>query len=66
MDLLHVGTEGLVVTLWLGHESAATAQVFLDAYLELKHKVLDKTAPPSGEHGRYRPGDKLLAFMKGL
>jgi len=34
--------------------------------LELKHKVLDKTAPPSGKHGRYRPGDKLLAFMKGL
>jgi hypothetical protein len=50
----------------LGHESIETTQVYLDADLELKQKILDKTTPPTGKPGRYRPGDKLLAFLKGL
>lgn len=66
MDLLQEGVDQSVIALWLGHESIETTQVYLDANLALKEKILDKTAPPSGKPGRYRPDDRLLAFLKGL
>jgi len=66
MDLLQEGVEQRVLALWLGHESVETTQIYLDADLELKQKLLDKTTPPNGKPGRYRPDDKLLAFLKGL
>ena len=34
--------------------------------LALKQAILDKTTPPEGKPGRYRPDDRLLAFLKGL
>jgi site-specific recombinase XerD len=66
MDLLQEGAEPIAIALWLGHESIETTQVYLDADLELMQKILDKTTPPTGKLGRYRPDDKLLAFLKGL
>ena len=66
MDLLHQGNEQCVIALWLGHESIETTQVYLDADLEMKQRILDKTTPPNGKPGRYRPEDKLLAFLKSL
>ena len=66
MDLLQEGVEQRVLALWLGHESVETTQMYLDANLELKQEVLDKTTPPTGKPGRYRPDDKLLAFLKSL
>src|SRR6185312_4992415 len=66
MDLLQQGNEQAVIALWLGHESIETTQVYLDADLEMKQRILDKTTPPNGKPGRYRPGDKLLAFLKSL
>ncbi len=66
MDLLQEGVEQSVIALWLGHESIQTTQIYLDANLELKEKILAKTAPPDGKPGRFRPDDKLLAFLKGL
>lgn len=66
MDLLQEGVEQRVLALWLGHESVETTQIYLDADLELKQKVLDKTTPPGGKPGRYRPDDQLLEFLKNL
>ncbi len=66
MDLLQQGVEQRVLALWLGHESVETTQVYLDANLELKQKILDQTTPPSAKPGRYHPDDKLLAFLKSL
>jgi site-specific recombinase XerD len=66
MDLLQEGTEQIAIALWLGHESIETTQVYLDADLELKQRILDKTTPPNGKPARYRPDDKLLSFLKGL
>ncbi|MFZ4536274.1 type I restriction-modification system subunit M [Propionivibrio sp.] len=40
--------------------------IYLDADLAMKQAVLDKTKPPEGKPGRYRPDDPLLAFLKGL
>jgi site-specific recombinase XerD len=66
MDLLQQGVEQRVLALWLGHESVETTQMYLDANLELKQKILDQLTPPSAKAGRYRPDDKLLAFLKSL
>ena len=66
MDLLQAGVEQALIALWLGHESIETTQIYLDANLALKEQVLAKTTPPDGTPGRYRPDDKLLAFLKSL
>ena len=57
---------GRAFSLWLGHESVETTQIHLDADLEMKQAVLDRTTPPEGKRGRYRPDDRLLVFLKGL
>jgi site-specific recombinase XerD len=66
MDLLQAGVEQSVIALWLGHESIETTQIYLDADLELKERMLAMTTPPGGTPGRYRPDDALLVFLKGL
>jgi len=66
MDLLQEGVDRSVIALWLGHESIETTQMYLDADLELKQRVLDRITPPTGRPGRYRPGDRLLAFLNAL
>ena len=66
MDLLQEGVEQSNIAIWLGHESIETTQIYLDADLAMKQAVLDKTTPPEGKPGRYRPDDPLLAFLKGL
>ena len=66
MDLLREGVDRSVIALWLGHESIETTQVYLDADLDLKQRALDRSTPPTGRPGRYRPDDKLLAFLKAL
>ena len=66
MDLLQAGVDCSVIALWLGHESVETTQIYLDANLALKEEVLDRTTPPNGRPGRYRPDDRLLTFLKNL
>jgi site-specific recombinase XerD len=66
MDLLQRGIDRTVIALWLGHESLETTQMYLDANLELKEQVLAKTTPFNVRPGRYRPDDRVLAFLKSL
>jgi integrase/recombinase XerD len=67
MELLQAGVDRSVIALWLGHESIETTQIYLDADLALKEQALAKTTPANVKNtGRYRPDDKLLAFLKGL
>jgi len=67
MELLQAGVDRSVIALWLGHESVETTQMYLDANLALKELALAKTAPANPQAAsRYRPDDKLLAFLKGL
>jgi site-specific recombinase XerD len=66
MELLQHGVDRSVIALWLGHESTETTQIYLHADLELKEKALAKAAPFGVKMRRYRPDDKLLAFLKDL
>ena len=66
MDLLQSGVERSVIALWLGHESVETTQIYLDASLAMKEQALAKTAPLHGRPGRYKPGDRLMAFLNAL
>jgi integrase/recombinase XerD len=66
MRLLQSGTDTSVIALWLGHEQADTTQIYLHADLALKERALARTKPPDATPGRYRPPDKLLAFLEAL
>lgn len=67
MELLQAGVDCSVIALWLGHESIKTTQVYLHAHLALKEAALAKVKPFNGQKGgRYKPGDRLLAFLDAL
>jgi site-specific recombinase XerD len=66
MELLQAGMERTTIALWLGHESIETTQVYLDANLAMKEKILANMPQHRGKPGRYRPDDRLLAFLNGL
>src|SRR5260370_4344108 len=66
MDLLHAGVEQTVIALWLGHESIETTQIYLDADLALKEKILARTIPFDSKPGKFRPDDRLLTFLNQL
>lgn len=66
MDLLQAGVDRSIIALWLGHESVETTQVYLEATLAMKENALAKTKPLNGKFKRYRPGDRLLGFLKSL
>jgi site-specific recombinase XerD len=66
MQLLHAGVDTTVIALWLGHERVDTTQIYLHADLALKERALARTKPPDAKPGRYRPPDKLLAFLEAL
>lgn len=66
MELLHHGVDQAVIALWLGHESVETTQIYIHADMRLKEKALQQVASPDTRVGRYRPDDKLLAFLEAL
>ena len=66
MELLQAGVDRATISRWLGHESVETTQIYLDANLAIKEQALAKTLPLHAKAGRYRPGDKLLEFLKAL
>jgi integrase len=49
-----------------GHERVETTQIYLEASLAMKEKALARTSPPNAKPGRYKPGDRVLAFLNGL
>ena len=66
MDLLQAGVEQTAIALWLGHESIETTQMYLDADLALREKILAKTTPIDVKPGKYRPTGQLLSFLNQL
>ncbi len=66
MQLLQNGVDRTVIALWLGHESVETTQMYIHADMQVKEKAMARTRPVDAKPGRYRPGDKLLAFLEAL
>jgi integrase/recombinase XerD len=66
MHLLQAEVDLTVIALWLGHESPTTTHMYVEADLKMKQQALDKVPPAHLGAGRYRPPDKLLAFLEGL
>jgi integrase/recombinase XerD len=66
MRLLHAGVDTAVIALWLGHEHVETTQVYLQADLAIKERALALTKPTATKPGRYKPPDKLMAFLEAL
>ena len=67
MELLTSGVDTAVIALWLGHESPETTRrIYLHADLSIKERALARTTPLHTKPGRYRPGDRLLAFLDSL
>ena len=66
MRLLHAGVDTTVIALWLGHENVDTTNIYIHADLALKERALARTTPAGVRPGRYRPPDRLLAFLEGL
>ena len=66
MDLLRHGVDRSVIALWLGHESVDTTQMYLHADMHLKEEAMSRTTPVGSKPRRYKPGDRLLAFLESL
>ena len=66
MSLLQAGVDTSVIALWLGHASPRSTTVYIHADITIKEKALAQTAPLHVKPGRYRPADKILAFLESL
>lgn len=67
MELLQAGVDCSVIALWLGHESIETTQTYLHAHIALKEAALANLKPyQSKKQSRFRPNDRLLAFLEAL
>jgi integrase/recombinase XerD len=66
MTMLQSGVDITVIALWLGHESPATTHMYVEADLAIKEQALKRLQAPSVKTSRFRPKDRLVAFLEGL
>ena len=66
MSLLQAGVDTTVISLWLGHAGIRSTDPYVHADMTIKEKALALTTPVTATPGRYRPSDKVLAFLDSL
>ncbi|MFD3549625.1 tyrosine-type recombinase/integrase [Streptomyces sp. NPDC058655] len=66
MSLLQAGVDTTVIALWLGHVGVRSTDAYVHADMTIKEKTLALTAPVTAQPSRYRPTDKVLAFLDRL
>ncbi|MFK4259338.1 tyrosine-type recombinase/integrase [Agrobacterium tumefaciens] len=66
MHLLQSGVDLTVIALWLGHEDTSTTHIYMEADLAMKEQALCRLQPVNAASVRYRPPDKLMAFLQAL
>lgn len=66
MNLLHAGIDLATIALWLGHSSIKSTEIYLHADITLKQQALARLAPNPAARRRFRPPDRLLAFLESL
>ena len=54
-----------MIALWLGHAGVRSTDAYVHADISIKEKALALTTPATARPGRYRPPDKVLAFLEG-
>jgi integrase/recombinase XerD len=59
-------TDIYTIALWLGHESTKSTEIYLHADNRLKQQAIERAAPTGTPPGRYKPPDRVLAFLDGL
>jgi hypothetical protein len=55
-----------VIALWLGHAGVRSTDAYIHADITIKERALALTTPAAAKPGRYRPTDKMLAFLESL
>ena len=66
MSLLQAGVDTSVIALWLGHADVRSTDAYVHADISIKERALALTTPAGAKPGRYRPTDKMLAFLEDL
>jgi len=52
------------VSLWLGHSTLATTEIYVRADPSQKLEAIEAVVPPHLRKGKFRPPDKLIALLK--
>ena len=55
-----------MIALWLGHAGIRSTEPYLHADITIKERALALTTPAEIRPGRYRPPDKVMAFLDSL
>ena len=64
MIVLQATQDTRKVSLWLGHSNLPRTEVYVRADPTEKLEAIEAVVPPSLRKGKFRPPDKLLAFLK--
>jgi integrase/recombinase XerD len=64
MHTLHATGDIRKVSLWLGHATLQSTEVYLRADPTEKLEAMASLIPPTLRRGRFRPPDKLLAMLR--
>jgi integrase/recombinase XerD len=52
------------VSLWLGHSTLATTEIYVRADPSQKLEAIEAVVPPNLRKGKFRPPDRLIAMLK--
>lgn len=50
----------------MGHADIGSTGAYLHADMTIKQRALERMATANAAPGRYKPGDKLLAFLETM
>jgi integrase/recombinase XerD len=56
----------VVIALMLGHESPSTTHHYIELDMQMKERCLRKLKSPKTKTVRFKPSDRLLAFLESL
>jgi integrase/recombinase XerD len=66
MNLLRSGADPAVIALCLGHANLRSVERYIHADMRIKERALARTTPIGSRPRRYRPPDRLMAFLEAL
>lgn len=66
MNLLRSGADPAVIAMWLGHANLRSVERYIHADMSIKERALARTTPIGSSARRYKPTDRLIAFLDNL